>query len=101
MATLHIEHPITDFDTWNAAFARFADVRRQAGVRQQRIQRPVDDPAYVVVDLDFDTAAEAERFLGFLHANVWTSSEMPQTGRGLQSRVSAPRTCRVGRLRLG
>jgi hypothetical protein len=38
MATLHIEHPITDFGTWNAAFARLADVRRQAGVRQQRIQ---------------------------------------------------------------
>jgi hypothetical protein len=57
MATLHIEHPVTDFGTWNAAFARFADARRQAGVRQQRIQRPVDDPAYVVVDLDFDTVA--------------------------------------------
>jgi hypothetical protein len=75
MATLHIEHPITDFDTWNAAFARFADARRQAGVRHQRIQRPVDDPAYVVVDLDFDTVEEAEKFLGFLHANVWASSE--------------------------
>lgn len=23
MPTLHIEHPITDFDTWNAAFGRF------------------------------------------------------------------------------
>ena len=33
MATLHIEHPITDFDTWNAAFARFADARRRAGVQ--------------------------------------------------------------------
>jgi hypothetical protein len=75
MATLHIEHPITDFDAWNAAFARFADARRKAGVRQQRIQRPVNDPAYVVVDLDFDTAEEAERFLGFLRANVWASSE--------------------------
>lgn len=75
MATLHIEHPITDFGTWNAAFARFADARRQAGVRQHRIQRPVDDPAYVVVDLDFDTVEEAERFLGFLHANVWASSD--------------------------
>ena len=75
MATLHIEHAITDFETWHAAFARFAEVRRQAGVRHHRIQRPVDDPAYVVVDLDFDTVEEAESFLGFLHANVWTSSE--------------------------
>ena len=75
MATLHIEHPITDFDTWNAAFARFADARRQAGVRQQRVCRPVDDPAYVVVDLDFDSVADAEKFLGFLQENVWASSE--------------------------
>jgi hypothetical protein len=75
MATLHIEHPITDFGTWNAAFARLADVRRQAGVRQQRIQRPVDDPAYVVIDLDFETVGEAEKFLGFLHAKVWSSGD--------------------------
>ena len=75
MATLHIEHPITDFDTWNAAFARFADARRRAGVRQQRIQRPVGNPAYVVIDLDFDTVGEAEKFLGFLEQNVWASSE--------------------------
>ena len=25
MATLHVEHPITDFESWAAAFARFAD----------------------------------------------------------------------------
>ena len=75
MATLHIEHPITDFGTWNAAFARFADARQQAGVRQQRVQQPVDDPAYVVIDLDFDTVAEAERFLGFLRDSVWGVSE--------------------------
>jgi hypothetical protein len=75
MATLHIEHPITDFDTWNAAFARFADARRRAGVRQQRIQRPVGNPAYVVIDLDFDTVGEAEKFLGLLEQNVWASSE--------------------------
>ena len=44
MATLHIEHPITDFGTWTAAFARFADARSRAGVRGQRVLRPVDDP---------------------------------------------------------
>jgi hypothetical protein len=75
MPTLHIEHPITDFDTWNSAFARFADARRQAGVRAQRIQRPVDNPRYVVVDLDFDTTDEAEAFLRFLNAQVWRLAE--------------------------
>jgi hypothetical protein len=73
MPTLHIQHPITDFDTWTAAFDRFAEVRRGAGVRAQRVRRPVDDPAYVVLDLDFDTTDAAEAFLGFLTTKVWGS----------------------------
>ena len=75
MTTLHIEHQISDFQLWNAAFARFADIRAQSGVRAQRIQQPVDDPRYIVIDLDFDTADEARRFLGFLQNNVWSSPE--------------------------
>jgi hypothetical protein len=38
MPTLHIEHPITDFDTWSSAFGRFAEIQRLAGVR--RAMRP-------------------------------------------------------------
>lgn len=75
MATLHIEHPVTDFGTWSEAFARFADARRQGGVRQVRVLQPVDDPAYVVIDLDFDTVPEAEKFLAFLQENIWPSSQ--------------------------
>ena len=75
MPTLHIEHPITDFDTWSSAFDRFADARANAGVRGHRVQRPIDDPNYVVVDLDFDTREQAEGFLGFLRANVWANRE--------------------------
>jgi hypothetical protein len=75
MPTLHIEHPITDFDVWTSAFNRFADVRREAGVRAQRIQRPVDNPRYVVVDLDFDTIGEAEAFLRLLETQVWRNRD--------------------------
>lgn len=75
MPTLHIEHAITDFGTWNAAFERFAEFRQQSGVRQQHVRQPVDDPRYVVIDLDFDTVPEAARFLGFLQDNVWSSSD--------------------------
>lgn len=71
MTTLHIEHAITDLGTWTAAFARFAGARREAGVRAERVAHPVDDPAYVVVDLDFDTPEAARSFLGFLEARVW------------------------------
>jgi hypothetical protein len=71
--TLHIEHAVTDFATWNTAFRKFADQRQRSGVRHQRVQRPVNDPAYVVIDLDFDTASQAANFLGFLQASVWRS----------------------------
>jgi hypothetical protein len=75
MPTLHIEHAITDIATWSTAFDRFADARRQAGVLAHRVQQPVDDAQYVVIDLDFTTAAEAERFRDFLTSNVWASRD--------------------------
>lgn len=75
MPTLHIEHPITDIDTWTAAFRRFAENRRQAGVRAERVQRPVDRPDYVVIDLDFDTGEGARAFLRFLEEQIWASRE--------------------------
>ena len=75
MATLHIEHAIADFALWKTAFDRFADARERAGVRRHRIMHPVDDPKYVVIELDFDTADEAERFLDFLRTRVWPSPE--------------------------
>jgi len=75
MATLHIEHPITDLAVWRAAFDRFAERRRQGGVSAERIQQPVDDDHYVVVDLDFATVDQAQRFLGFLETTVWASRE--------------------------
>jgi hypothetical protein len=75
MSTLHIQHPVTDFDTWTSAFNRFADARRNAGVRAQRVQRPVDNPRFVVIDLDFDSIGEAQSFLSFLSTQVWTNPE--------------------------
>lgn len=71
MITLHIEHPISDFDTWRAAFAGFEDARARAGVRGHTVRQPVDDPAYVLVDLEFDTADQARDFEEFLRTRVW------------------------------
>jgi hypothetical protein len=80
MATLHIEHAITDLATWQTAFDRFADRRRAAGVVAQRIHQPVDDDRYVVVQLDFSSAARASAFRGFLETQVWTT---PASSPGL------------------
>ena len=73
MPTLHIEHAIVDFDLWQTAFARFAQARAGAGVLRHRVSRPVDDPRYVVVDLDFTTVDEARAFLAFLREKVWST----------------------------
>jgi hypothetical protein len=91
MATLHIEHAISDFTLWKTAFDRFADARERAGVRRHRIMHPVGDPKYVVIELDFDTADEAERFLGFLRTKVWPSPEnAPALAGAPHARVLVP-----------
>jgi hypothetical protein len=55
MATLHIEHPISDLPTWLGAFSRFREARQRAGVRAERVRQPVDDDKYIYVSLDFDS----------------------------------------------
>jgi hypothetical protein len=75
MASLHIEHPITDLATWTTAFASFAEIRRRAGVTDERVRHPVGDDTYVVVDLEFDTSERARAFLHFLELGVWAVPE--------------------------
>ncbi|MDQ4038151.1 MAG: hypothetical protein M3313_07340 [Actinomycetota bacterium] len=75
MPTLHIEHAIVDYAVWKAAFDRFDEARRSSGVRGHRVQRPVDDGNFVVIDLDFDTVEAAEQFRNFLQRTVWASRE--------------------------
>ena len=86
MVTLHIEHPITDYSTWRTAFDSFADARRNAGVIGERVTRPVDDPRYIVVALDFESTDRAAAFRHFLETQVWSS---PTASPGLDG---TPRT---------
>lgn len=97
MPTLHIQHPITDFGAWSSAFAHFAEARRQAGVRAQRVHRPVGDPNYVVVDLDFGTRGEAETFLRFLKAQLWGVPEnAPALAGSPQTMILEPAPATAG-----
>ncbi|MET9801084.1 hypothetical protein [Streptomyces sp. NPDC006368] len=70
MTTLHIEHEITDFETWKAAFDRFGEFRKQGGVRHYRIQRPLGDARHVVLDVD-----AAKRFEEALRTRAWSSTK--------------------------
>ena len=76
MFTLQIEHAIKDFDMWKAAFDRDPVDRAGSGVRAHRISRPVDDPHFVVVELDFESRDQAEALLAKLQEKVWNSPDV-------------------------
>lgn len=60
MYILRIEHPVPDFDAWKQAFDSDPLGREQSGVRLYRVLRPIDDPNYVMIDLEFDSSSKAE-----------------------------------------
>lgn len=70
MHVLRIEHPVPDFEAWKEAFDNDPVHRERSGVRSYRILRPIDDPNYVLVDLEFDSSSEAEALLAALR-ELW------------------------------
>jgi hypothetical protein len=92
MFTLKIEHPIRDFPTWKAAFERDPIGRKQSGVRRYRVFRPTDDPKYVLIDLDFNQASEAQAFLEALRS-VWSRVDLsPGLARDAGAASVSPKT---------
>jgi hypothetical protein len=72
MPTLQFEHPIKDYATWKDAFDRDPVDRRGLGVRRHVIYRPCEDPHYIVGELEFDTAAQAQACIARLR-ELWKS----------------------------
>ena len=70
MYILRIEHPVPNFDNWKKAFDSDHVDRVRSGVRGYRILRPIEDPNYVMIDLDFDTVSQAEALLTALRV-LW------------------------------
>ena len=71
---LQIEHTVPNFDGWKKAFESDPINRKKSGVCRYRIFRPVDDPNYVIIDLEFDNLRDAENTLAALH-NLWLEVE--------------------------
>jgi hypothetical protein len=71
---LQIEHKVPNFDGWKKAFENDPINRKKSGVRCYKIFRPIDDPNYVIIDLEFDNLGEAEDTLAALH-NLWLKVE--------------------------
>ena len=60
---MRIQHRVPNFEGWKRAFDDDPLDRKASGVRRYLVHRPVTDPNFVMVDLEFDSIAEAERLL--------------------------------------
>jgi hypothetical protein len=74
MTVLRIEHPVPNFEAWKQAFDSDPVGRERAGVRRYRILRGVENPNYVMIDLEFDTQDQAEALLASLR-HTWARVE--------------------------
>ena len=85
-ATLRVDLEVRDYDLWRSAFDQDAGGRERSGARSYRIFRPLDNEHEVMLDIDFDTAADANQFLEILRNKVWPSPEKAP------AKVGAPKT---------
>ncbi len=82
MTVLRVEHQVRDYDAWKEAFDSDPVGREASGVRRYRILQSMDDPNYVMVDLEFDAPGDAVALLASIRA-VW--------GRVQDTLISDPR----------
>jgi hypothetical protein len=83
MIVLQIEHKVANFDGWKQAFDSDPVGRERLKVRRYRILRAVDDPNFVVIELEFDSVGDAEALLAAMQT-VW--------GRVQGSLIDSPST---------
>jgi hypothetical protein len=90
MYILCIEHPVPDYDAWKAAFDSDPIGRERSGVRRYRILRPPDDPSHVMLDLEFDSASEAEAVKAALGNIEFDSSSEAEAVRAAPEDPTTP-----------
>ena len=86
MPTLRIEHAVPDFTRWKQAFDSDPADRKGSGVRRYEVSRSVDDPNFVMIDLEFDSVGEAEGLLAKMR-RVWGSDQGQKVMRNPQARI--------------
>ena len=101
MHILRIEHPVPDYDAWKAAFDSDPIDREDSGVRRYRILRATDDPSYVVIDLEVDSAREAEAVKAALgDVEFGSASEAEAVRAALNDPTSPPEVTHGLRVRI-
>ena len=74
MTILQIEHSVPNFEGWKKAFDSDPMNRKQSGVKSYKIFTQIDNPNYVVIQLEFENTAEAEAMLTGLE-KLWNQVE--------------------------
>ena len=74
MYKLCIEHPVPSYEKWKQAFDSDPVGREKMRVRRYQILRPMDNPNYVMIQLEFDTDSDADALLNAMRA-VWSRVE--------------------------
>lgn len=71
MPILRIQHSVPTYDGWKQAFDSDPVARKGGGVRRYQVYRSVQDPNFVMIDLEFDELDKAQEFLQRLR-NLWS-----------------------------
>lgn len=90
MYVLRIEHAVTDYAAWKAAFDNDPIGRARSHVLRYRILRPVDDPGFAMIDLEFEDERDAEAAHAALR-EVWGRVTVMQDPRARIVRVEETR----------
>ena len=72
-----------NFESWKKVFDSDPLGRARSGVRRYHIFRPIDNPNYVIGELEFDSADMADAFLAALR-KLWSNVEgkLIETAKG-------------------
>jgi hypothetical protein len=70
MVLLHLEHAVSDFSAWKAAFDSDPVGRQRAGVQRYCVLRPSEEPNHAIILLQFETAEQALSLVAALQP-VW------------------------------
>lgn len=86
---LRVEHTVSNFDDWKKVFDTDPLGRKKSGMVRYRIMRQLDNPSFVMLDLEFDDPKEAEAFAAKLR-NLWVSAQGQKLMQYPQLRIVDP-----------
>jgi len=76
MVNVFVRHRIQDYTVWKQVFDGFAAKRRAGGEKTYKVARLAGDPDNLCLFFEWDTAANAERFI----ASAELATAMQQAG---------------------